>query len=255
MRSMKQTLRVYLQPAFLICAAVLAVGAVAVDELNVKKVRVPLKRSLDLLDESKLGSYKVVAKEKIDNQDVVKVLGTRDYLQWVLEDSDVSADSAVRKCSVLVTYYPLPDQVPHVPEECYTGSGYQVLASKGVTFEVARGPGPGDVSEIRGRHLVFTGTDSKNWWGDAKFSVSYVFNVNGEYADSREGVRWVLNKHILSRHAYFSKVEWKFFNTQLGQTVYPDKEESLKASEKLLAALLPVLEGDHWPGWPVVDVE
>jgi len=252
MRSMKQTISMYLQPAFLICAVALAVGAVAVNRLNVKKVRVPLKKSLDLLDEGKLGIYKVIAKEKIDNYDIVRVLGTKDYLRWVLEDPNVPVDSAVRKCSVLITYYPLPDQVPHVPEECYTGGGYQVVASKGVKFKVAVGPDPKEVSEIRGRHLVFTDTDARNWWADSKFSVSYVFNVNGVYADSREKVRLELNKHILSKYAYFSKVEWKFFNTHLGRTVYPDDEESLKASGKLLSALLPVLEEDHWPGWPIL---
>jgi len=116
MASIKQTLSTYLQPAFLLCVAVLGNGATAVGRLNVKKVSVPLKKSLRLLDESKLGSYKVISKEKIENEDVVNVLGTRDYIQWVLEDSEASPDSAVRKCSVLITYYGFADQVPHVPK-------------------------------------------------------------------------------------------------------------------------------------------
>jgi len=253
MASIKQTLSIYLQPAFLLCVAVLGIGAAAVDKLNVKKVPVPLKKSLDLLDESKLGGYKVISKQKIENEDVVNVLGTRDYIQWVLEDSEASSDSAVRKCSVLITYYSLADQVPHVPEECYTGSGYQVLASKGVTFDVAMGPGGADVKKIKGRYLVFAGTDSRNWWGDTRFLVSYVFNVDGVYADSREKVRLELNKHVLLSHGYFSKVEWKFFNTRSGQTIYPNEAQSLEASRRFLSVLLPVLESDHWPDWPIVD--
>jgi hypothetical protein len=250
---MKQIISEYLQVPLLICVVVLAIGSVAVDGLDVKKVPVPLKKSLDLIDEGKLGDYKIISNEKIENEDIIRVLGTTDYLQLVLEDSEMPEDSPVRRCSVLITYYLLPDQVPHVPEECYTGSGYQVLASKSAVFEVSRGSSLSDADRIKGRYLVFEGTDSGNWWGSTKFSVSYVFHVNGVYADSREKVRLELNKHILSKYAYFSKVEWKFFNTHHGRTLYPDDEESLKASEKLLSSLLPILESDHWPGWPIVD--
>jgi len=122
-----------------------------------------------------------------------------------------------------------------------------------VTFDVALGPGGVDVKKIKGRYLVFASTDTRNWLGDTKFLVSYVFNVDGVYADSREKVRLELNKHILSRYGYFSKVEWKFYNTRLGQMIYPNEAESLKASRKLLSVLLPVLESDYWPGWPIVD--
>ena len=64
-------LRIYCQPAFLICAAVLAVSgagmSVAVKSfgLYLKKEPLPLKRSLDLLDEDALAPYKVVSKGKI----------------------------------------------------------------------------------------------------------------------------------------------------------------------------------------------
>lgn len=250
---MRQEIRIYLQPAFLICAVVLVIGAVAMDRLHVDKVPLPLKKSFDLLDEKALAPYKLVSKEKIGHEQVVKELGTEDYIQWVLEDPDAAADSAVRKCMLFITYYELPDVVPHVPEECYIGLGHQVLASESVTFEIDSGPGLREAEKIQGRYLVFAGTNSKNLWVGGKFSVLYLFNVNGIYANSREDARWALNRHILSKYAYFSKVEWKFSNTRLGQTIYPGRAEAVAASEKLLAVILPVLEKEHWPDWPVVN--
>ncbi|HUW19070.1 MAG TPA: hypothetical protein VMW16_07195 [Sedimentisphaerales bacterium] len=245
--------RIYLQPAFLICTGVLALAAVGMDRLHVQKAPFLLKKSLDMLDEQGLAPYTVVAKEKIENEEIIRELGTSDYIQWVLEDANAAADSAVRKCTLFVTYYELPDHVPHVPEECYMGTGHQVLASEGVTFEIGDVSHRPEVKTIEGKYVVFASTDSRNWWGDSKFAILYFFSVNGVYANSREDARWLLNKYIFSRYVYFSKVELKFFNTRFGQTIYPSKEEALRAGEKLLAVVLPVLEKEHWPDRPVVN--
>jgi hypothetical protein len=241
----------YMQPAFLICAATLAIAgggmSIAIKTFGVylKKDPWPLKKSLDLLDEKGLAPYKVISKEKIESEDVVNSLGTRDYIQWVLEDLDAPANSAVRFCSLFITYYELPDKVPHVPEECYMGSGFQRLTSDSVTFELG-------TQEIPARYLVFTKTDSDYWQKSTKFSVLYLFRVNGDYVNSREDARLVLNENIRGKHSYFCKVEWKFFNpgfSVVGKqvAVYPTKEEALMASQKLLDVILPVLEREHWP--------
>jgi len=241
---------IYLQPAFLICVAVLAIAgsgmSIAIKSFGVylKKEPLPLKKSLTLLDEEGFAPYKVVAKEKIDNEQIVKELGTKDYIQWVLEDLDAVEGSAVRKCLLFITYYDLPDIVPHVPEECYTGSGYQRLASDSVTFEVNK---DGAEEKILGRYVVFTHTNSNYWGRHTKFSVLYLFNVNWDYAGSREKARLALSKNIRGKYSYFSKVEWKFFNTKLGQSIYPSKEEAITASQKLLSVILPILEREHWP--------
>jgi hypothetical protein len=249
----------YMQPAFLICAAILAVAgsgmSIAIKKFGIylKKEPLPLKKSLDLLDEKGLGPYKVVSKEKIENEEIVKSLGTEDYIQWVLEDSEAAADCAVRKCSLFITYYELPDRVPHVPEECYMGSGFQRLASDSVTFEINGIPGtPGD-EKIQGRYLIFASVNSSHWQSETKFTVLYLFNVNGHYRNSREGARVVLNRNIRGKYSYFSKVEWQFFNTKFGAKIYPSREEVVTASQKLLDVILPVLEREHWPDWPVVN--
>jgi hypothetical protein len=233
----------YTQPAFLICAVVLAIAGIAMEWVHVEKLPFPLKKTLDLLDETNLVPYEVLSKEKIKNEDVVKSLGTEDYIQWILEDTDAAADSAVRKCLLFITYYELPDRVPHVPEECYMGSGYQRLVSDSVTFEVKEG---GSERKIQGRNLVFESTKSNYWGRSDKFSVFYLIKVNKDYTNSRDGARWVLNKNIFAEYVYFCKVEWSFLGKS-GAKTYPKKEEAVVASGKLLGVILPLLEREHWP--------
>ena len=243
MNNTNDAIRRYLQPAFLICAAVLVLSGIVMPK-PVKKKPLPLKKSLDLLDEKALAPYKVLEKPKITNQEVLESLGTEDYIQWILEDSEATVDSPVRKCSLFITYYALPDRVPHVPEECYTGGGHQRLTSDSVTFEINK---EDIVETIPARYLVFARTSSNYWGMDTKFPVLYLFNVNEVYASSREDARFALNKNIFSKYSYFSKVEWKFFNTRFGKRIYPGKEEAITASQKLLSVILPILEEEHWP--------
>jgi hypothetical protein len=243
----------YMQPAFLICAGVLGIAgggmSLAIQHFNVymKKDPLPLKKSLECLDANDLGPYHVVSRSRIEEEDVIKELGTQDYIQWVLEDGDAGTNSSVRKCLLFITYYGLPDLVPHVPEECYAGSGYQRMASESVRLELNRF---GRVQRLNGRYVVFGNQESANWQSATEFPVFYVFRVNGEYADTRGKTRLIFNKCLFDRYSYFSKVEWKFFNMGFGEAIYPNKEEGIAASEKLLAVILPVLERECWPEWP-----
>jgi len=239
------TIKFYLQPAFLICVAVLATAASVVIE-PVSKEPLPLKKPLDLLDEKGLAPYKVISKDKIDNDDVLRSLGTKYYIQWYLEDSNAATDSAVRRCMLFITYYEVPDRVPHVPEECYTGGGYRRLSSESMTLQVKR---DGTNVKIPVRYLTFGGGRSSQWQSDADFSVLYFFKVNGEYGNNRADARLALNKNILGKYSYFSKVEWKFFNSRFGIAIYPEKSEAVAASQKLLAVILPILEKEYWPDW------
>lgn len=237
------TIRSYLQPAFLICAAVLALSGIVMPK-PVKKEPLPLKKSLDLLDEKALSPYKIESKLKISNQEIIESLGTQDYIQWIIEDTDAAVDSAVHKCLLFITYYGLSDRVPHVPEECYTGGGHQRLTSDSVIFEINEN---NTTRKIPARYLVFASTNSDYWGMDTKFPVLYLFNVNESYANSREEARFALNKNVFSKYSYFSKVEWKFFNTRFNKPIYPSKEEAITASQKLLSIILPILENEHWP--------
>jgi len=242
-------LRVYLQPAFLICAAVLATAgagmSIAISSFGVylKKEPLPLKKSLDFLDENDLASYKVISKLKIENEEIVKALGTEDYIQWILEDTDAAANGAVDKFMLFITYYRLPDRVPHVPEECYAGGGFQRLASDSVTFEINNNAG--FEKKVRGKYLVFGSTKANLGTRGGKFPVLYLFRVNEDYAASREEARIALNKNLFRKSSYFCKVELVFNQT----LIPPKKEQAVKAGEKLLAVILPILETQHWPDW------
>jgi len=77
---MRETLKTYMQPAFLICAAALAIGgggmSIAIKSfgLYLKKEPLPLSKSLDFFSQNGLAPYKVLSKEKILNEDVLKSL-------------------------------------------------------------------------------------------------------------------------------------------------------------------------------------
>lgn len=242
-------IRVYFQPAFLICVAVLAIAgggmSVAVKRLGLylQKEPWPLKKPLDLLDERDLSPYKVESKPKIENPQIIKELGTEDYIQWLLEDTGVPVDSPVRKCLLFITYYDLPDRVPHIPEQCYAGTGHQLLTSISMTIRISRN---GKRQDIPARHLVFASSASDYWYSGAKFSAFYLFSVNGDYAGNRQDARMALNKNIFSKHSYFSKVEWNFL-TGSGVKTYLNEQQATAAGQKLLSVILPVLETEHWP--------
>ncbi len=210
--------------------------------MYLKKDPLPLKKSLDLLDEKKLEPYRVLSKGKIDNEEVLKELGTKDYIQWVLQDTETAFESPIGKFMLFVTYYELPDRVPHVPEECYTGGGYVRLATESVTLQVDERDFQ---SEIRAKYLVFGSTRTDFLQSRAKFPVLYLFRVNGEYASSRDEARVALNKNLFGKYSYFSKIELVFNQAQTA----PSKQEAIEASEKVLGVILPILEKDHWPDW------
>ena len=250
---LKNLIKIYMQPAFLICSVVLAIAAggmsIAIKSFGIylRKEPLPLKKPLELLDEKRLAPYKVLSKSRIENEEIIKSLGTEDYIQWNLEDTTVPPESAVRHCLLFITYYGLPDVVLHVPEECYVGGGYQRLSSDNVEMEVNKS---GVTDKMTIKYLTFGGMESaETWQNEVKFPVMYLFRVNDEYGSSREDARLIMGKNIRGRHSYFCKIEWKFFNTKVGSIVYPDKEQAVAESRRLLGVVLPVLEKDHLPDW------
>ena len=121
--------------------------------------------------------------------------------------------------------------------------GFQRLASDGITLEINNNAG--FKKEIRGKYLVFGSTKASLWQRGEKFPVLYLFNVNGDYAASREEARIALNKNLFRKSSYFCKVELVFNQISIA----PNKEQAIKAGEKLLSVILPILETEHWPDW------
>jgi hypothetical protein len=239
----------YFQPAFLICTAVLTVAgagmSTAIERFGVylMKEPVPLRRSLDLLDVNGLSPYIVEPqnKLKIENEEIVKELGTQDYIEWIIEDGNASWNSSVRKCFLFITYYSTPDKVPHVPEECYAGAGFQEITQTSVTLHL----GKMGEKKISAQYLVFGNKNSDIWENQGNFPILYFFRVNGQYAGSREEVRIALNKNLFHKSSYFSKIEIAFNQSAPA----PDKEETIMACESLLNVILPILEKEYWPEW------
>jgi hypothetical protein len=255
----KINLKELLQPAFLICVAVLVAassGLAITGRTKVKKEPLPLKKSLSTIEEKSLAPYKVLNKSKIVNEDVIKALGTEEYIQWMLEDTSAEPGSSVRYSSLFITYYTgTPDAVPHIPDECYLGGGSQTRGSYEIDVPITW-PSNGQVEtkqNIPVRCVVFSGKSTKAWESDTLFSVMYTFKVNGAYKGSRDGVRLSLGTNR-SRYSYYAKVEWQFFG--VGgidrSRIYPSREEAVKASEKLLGIVLGELERSYWPDWDQV---
>jgi len=259
---MNKIIEPYIQLPFLLCLAVLALAAgfkeAAIERFGIvfRKEPLPLRKPLDDLDETRLGPYRVIGKAKIDNADVLKSLGTEDYIQWELEDTEADRLSGTRYCSLFITYYTGdPDRVPHVPEECVTGAGNQLLSRQAVTL--ALDIDPTQVAGVKTdngkalldvRYLVFTGARTGAWTRH-KFAVLYFFKANGKFASSRAGVRAIMGGNLRGRYSYFSKVEWKFYGTGPGGVIHAKKADVLSASSKLISAVLPLLETEHWPDW------
>ena len=267
---MKFSLKTYFQPSFLLCVAVLAGAGVGKKTIldftgaKLNKLPIPLKKPFDLLDEDALGPYKVISRTKIDNKDVLEELGTDMYIQCVLEDSGAAPTSPTRLCSLFITYYTgNPDRIPHVPEECFVGGGYEEITGERDTLQLKIdrlvATADRDISELpvqsgnsrqlQARYLVFAPKSSVMWGKSAKFARMYFFKVNDSYASNRMETQRVMYKNILGKYSYFSKVEWGFSAGTTGGNVSASKEELVLASEKLFSVLLPILERDHWPDW------
>ncbi len=245
----------YCQMPFLICFGVLVTAAggmnaaLKIAEVQLKKYPIPLRKPLNQMDRNQLGPYQVKAESRISNPDTLASLGTKDYINWTIEDSEAEANSPVRYCNLFITYYTGdPDRVPHVPEECYVGGGntredeqvHRLHLNPTVLTQTST-----QLRNIDVRRLIFSKSNARSWEIDRRFSVLYFFKVNGEFTDSRIGTRAVMSKNFRCKYSYFSKVEWSFFGSGSPPTV----DDIVAASEKLMAWIVPILETQHWPDW------
>jgi hypothetical protein len=255
---MKDFLRNYLQLPFLISFVLLLIFAGGMSYFKTHhgimliKKPLSLKKPFDMLDEKLLGPYKVLGKSRIDNKDELESLGTEEYLQWLLEDTTVDTLSPVENCLIFITYYTgNPDQVPHVPEACYIGGGYEVKGKFTLDLNIGNinVPGIPKDGKIPATGLIFSQRSTEIWQASVQFPVIYFFKVNGQYTGSRTTTRVALGD-LASEYSYFSKVEIKFFNSK---GLCPERAQATEATEKLLKVLLPILEKNHWPDWNKVN--
>jgi hypothetical protein len=187
-------------------------------------------------------SYRLINASDI-KPEVLDGLGTDQYIQWTLLDlSRAGAPQPEDFVQLFVTYYTgAPDQVPHVPEECYMGGGFEKTGDSFLDVPV---PALGPDATVRFRVLEFKGPQFTT---QGTKLVMYVFHTNGRFCADRNCVRSALADPF-ARHAYFSKLEVSFGTSE----ALPTREKALEAGKRFLAVVIPVLLKDHWPDWDQV---
>jgi hypothetical protein len=141
--------------------------------------------------------------------------------------------------------------VPHVPDECYVGAGRVRLSAETVDLNITGG----SQDKVGAQYLIFGQVGESALQKEEKFSVQYLFHVNGEYTSNRTQTRFALGGNWFCKYSYFCKVEWRFFGLDSFGRVYADKEQTLTASEELMSKVLPELEQNHWPDWETAKKE
>ncbi len=235
-------LRGLIAPQFLVCALLLG-GAAAGLTATARKLGVwfqkhplPLKRPLSELDKEALAPYRFLRSQLI-KAEMLDSLGTKEYIQWLLEDPGVPANDPRRVMVLFVTYYTgMRDPVPHVPEVCYLGGGFKRQASRAEMVRIEELHA--DIA-LRATTFLRSGMASRQ-----ETTVIYTFNSNGSFTPDRERVRvWMSNP--FEKYGYYSKVEV----TCAGGDRGAGPEKAIEAAKKLLQEALPLLVRDHWPDW------
>lgn len=222
-------------------AAALAGPIGALMEIKQDKKPLPLRKPLAAMEVRKLSPYKVVQRYTLEST-VVDALGTSEYLHWQLEDTSAPKGDPLQRPSLFVTYYTGGrNLVPHTPDECYLGSGYQpAQAHENREIELDSLEQDRQLP-VRVCSFVRTAVFNKE-----EVTVVYTFATHGTFAATRNGVRLLINDPR-STHAYFSKIEVHFPGA--------NREDSVRGARKLFERLLPVLMEEHLPDFEAAERE
>ena len=176
--------------------------------LYLKKEPLPLKKPLDAMDAAKLAPYRVVTKHKIENAGhPASRSGPRTTSNGFWRTRASRSAVPYGSCSCSSRTIGSPDRVPHVPEECYTGGGYQRLNTDAVA---SRSAADGERA-IPGRYLRFEQDGPAiSRWPCSSFPSCICFASTGNTPGSRDDARMALNKNIFRKHSYFCKIELVF---------------------------------------------
>jgi len=225
----------------LLGSAGLLTGPVAARlNLRMNKSAIPMKKPLNTLDVTALAPYGEVERHVLDDP-IVEALGTDQYISWTLQDLSLPVGDPLRWVSLLVTYDTGGHNlVPHTPDECRLGSGYQpAQPHENLRFPASQPAGGSREFPVRVCTFAKTAVFNRE-----NVTVVYTFHCNGQFAATRDHVRLLFNAPR-SRHAYFSKVEVSFPRAT--------REQSLTGAKKLMDRLLPELAAKHWPDYEAAE--
>ena len=226
--------------ALLGTAAILAGPVASRMELRQDKAALPLRAALSAMDVEAIRPYRVVERHVLEPT-VVEALGTDQYLHWTLEDTSVPAADPLRRAELFITYDTGGrNLVPHTPDECRAGAGYQpAQPHENATVEA---PALGsNMRTVPVRVCTFIKTAVFN---REKVTVVYTFGCNGRFAATRTAVRLLINDPR-NTYAYFSKVEVSFPRAS--------RTESVVGAARLFNRVLPVLTRNHWPDFQAAE--
>ncbi len=205
-----------------------------------EKEMLELRKPLGQMSKENLDRYNFKTNLNI-SPEVEDALGAKDYLSWLFVDSSVKdLKDPLRYIRLFVTYYSGGrDLVPHTPDECFLGAGYQAIEKDNMTLPI----NSLDL-DMSIRALTFQKSDV---FGRDKPTVLYTFHCNGDFTETRTGVRARINSP-LNKYAYFCKIEISFggASRDIGS---PERSESIEAAREFLNVILPRLVNDHLPDW------
>lgn len=210
------------------------------------KEMLELRKPLGEMNKENLGRYHFKTNLNI-SPEVEDALGAKDYLSWLFVDSAAKdLKDPLRYIRLFVTYYSGGrDLVPHTPDECFLGAGYRAIEKDNLTM-----PLDSLGLDLPIRALTFQKSDV---FGRDKPTVLYTFHCNGDFTETRNGVRSRINSP-LNKYAYFCKIEISFGGSSrdIGS---PGRMESIQAAQEFLDIVLPRLVNDHLPDWQAAIAE
>ncbi|MEM7808318.1 MAG: hypothetical protein AAF561_09430 [Planctomycetota bacterium] len=258
--------------------AILAVAAVGLNaavptlKLNFRKEAVQPRESIFGIP-TRMGPWVMIADHKMP-QEVVDELGTELYVhrQYIdlrqadpalveeYENAETKSDDLMRRLAMSaaeksgsngmylhVAYYTgSVDTVPHIPDRCMLGAGFDMIARDTRMLAV---PATG-IDTDEGLPVSYSAfQDRSNAVGGARpvNRVAYFFHVNGDYEhDAITGVRKRL-QNLFETHAYFAKIEIGTF----GGEGTAAEERAMQDMTDFLTEALPEVEA-ILPDWDAV---
>lgn len=130
--------RKLLEPGFVICALLLILGTVsltaAVNAFKVYLRKLPIEAEVPVRAvPSETDSWKRLGKDAELAADVVKTLGTENYLTRMYVEKTSAAGTPPRAVELHLAYYTgMVDTVPHVQERCMIGGGFVINSGTAV---------------------------------------------------------------------------------------------------------------------------
>lgn len=188
--------------------------------------------------------------ERYENDDVIegetlRTLGTENYLTRKFVQTDTDSPRDAKRFSLHMAYYTgTVDTVPHVPERCMVGAGWEIAESSKIvdvpiSFENESGsvlirdpdvdPAYGTVwlmrDPVTGRRvrmplgvkdLKMNVTQFRYEDGRASMYAGYFFIANGETYPTANQVR--INAYSLTnRYAFYAKVQFTSFDVETAE--------------------------------------